>query len=83
MEFYFCLEKKLVRPKPDQLDCLLQPCFGHTRLPSNHECFPANYSLGLHTAKLFHLKQFTIYGIRISTCSLQLLYKYTNNEGYI
>ena len=34
----------------------------HTRLLSNHECFPANYSLILHTVKLFHLERFAIYG---------------------
>ena len=29
------------------------------------QMFPVNYSLVLHTAKLFHLKQFAIYSIRI------------------
>ena len=38
--------------------------FGHARLPSNHKCFPANYSLFSHTVKLFHFKWFAIYGIR-------------------
>ena len=38
--------------------------YGHTRLPLNRECFPVDYSLVLHTAKLFHLKQFAIHGIR-------------------
>ena len=27
--------------------------FGHTRLPSNHKCFPANYSLVLEPQNLF------------------------------
>ena len=40
--------------------------FDHTRLLSNHEYFPANYSLVLHTMKLFHLERFAIYGISLT-----------------
>ena len=38
--------------------------FGYTRLASNYNCksFPANYSLILHTAKVFHLERFAMYG---------------------
>ena len=50
---------------------LVKSGFGHTELPSNCECFPANYSLVLHTAKLFHLKRFAIYNIYIY-CSLNI-----------
>ena len=37
--------------------------FGYTRLMSNRKSFPANYSLILNTAKVFHLEQFATYGI--------------------
>ena len=54
--------------------------FGHTRLLSNHKCFPANFSklqFSFAAAKLFHLKQFAVYIFGI-VCKQALM-----NVGYV
>ena len=44
-----------------EIDCAAGFCY--TSLTSNHESFPVNYSLILHTTKVFHLEWFAMHGI--------------------
>ena len=58
--FTVFVDQSIITKLSSEIACAIG--FAHTRLPSNCECFPVNYSLVLHTAKFFHLKRFAIYG---------------------
>jgi len=57
--------------------------FGYTRLTSNRESFPGNYSLILHTTTVFHLKRLVITVQAVLPISPVLLFpQYYSNKSH-